>query len=133
MRLIQVEKLDSGSYTVKSYMEDGTMIVIEYQTSEELLKVAPMLSKEITGTQKDADFIQVWMNEDQTVSRIDAHTFPKTVNETPEIVSVDLSKIDSVSLVDPIKTDISDKYDVLNPKDPVVVDPVDPIDPIITP
>lgn len=133
MRLIQIEKQDTGSYTVKSYMEDGTMIVIEYQTSEELLKVAPILAKEITGTKKDADFIQVWMNEDQSVNRIDAHTFPKTVDDKPEIVSVDLSKIDSVTLVDPIKTDISDKYDVLNPKDPVVVDPVDPIDPIITP
>lgn len=135
MSLKQIEKLDNGSIVIKQWHPDRDVEVFTYETAEDLEKISPILSKEIHGTTRDVDFVQIWEKEDGTPEKIDGHIFPKTKSETSEVSDVDYEKLspEYIKSFEDVKTDVDLKVEVKYPKpvDPVIID--DPVDDAINP
>lgn len=127
MRLLIIEKKSDEAYEVTTYSHaDGSPDKVTYATLQEVQKVLPILSKDISGLTTDSDRVTVFFNEDGSVDRIDAHVFSTNRDEEPQAAVLKAEKLSEkavVAAVDTVAKDVAAKTG------DVLAEPAEPLPP----
>src|SRR3954470_9971102 len=113
MRLLIIEKKPDETYEVTTYAHaDGSPDKVTYATLQEVQKVLPIISKDVSGLSADSDRVTIFFNEDGSVDRIDAHVFSTNRDEEPQVAIIKDDQLSSKAVtaaVDTITADVAAK------------------------
>ena len=112
-KTIIIEKQEEG-YRVSYYgiNADGSAKIVEYKNEDDLSKVLPVISQSANGLSKDSDRVTIFLNSDDTVSRVDHQVSSTNKDEAPQRA---LKQDEAAVVIDDFKREVNDKLGIPNP------------------